>query len=138
MIKDKQKLSFETFARGTRRSSVEPLISIQKRGTLCLNAAAYKLLKGDCRELKKHPRRKNESDIFVELLYDRENKVIALKYVTPDNPNSFVVRKQPESESYLVSAKGFLKHYGIRPAKVTRYTARMFDPDVIVFSLEKP
>ena len=103
-----------------------------------MNAAAYKLLKGDNREMKKHPRRKNETDIFVELLYDRENKVIALKYVTPDNANSFVIRKQPRSESYLVSAKGFLKHYGLRTNKVTRYTARLFDPDVLIFSLDKP
>src|SRR5262245_29502079 len=133
----KNEYQFETFTRNTRRSSVQPMVSIQKRGTMSLNAAAYSVLKGENRVTTKHPRRKSDTDIFVELMYDRGNRIIALRYVTPDNPNSYAVRKQPNSNSYLVSAKGFLKHYEIRPGKGTRYTARMHGPDVLMFSLEK-
>lgn len=104
---------------------------------MCLNAAAYRLLKGENRVIKKHPRRKSETDIFVELMYDRGNRAIALRYATPDNPNSYAIRKQPHSDSYLISVKGFLKHYEIRPTKGMRYTASMNGPDVLVISLGK-
>ena len=131
------KFTFETFKRNTRRSSVEPMVSIQKRGSISLNAAAYKALRGENRVIPKHPRKKNETDIFVELLFDRGNRMIALRCVGPDNPNSYVLRKQLRSDTYIVSAKGFLKHYGIRPTKGTRYTAKMWEPDVLVFSVGK-
>jgi len=113
------------------------MASIQKRGTISLNLTAYKMLKGENRVTAKHARRKSETDIFVELLFDRGNQIIALRYVTPDNPNSYAVRKQPNSDTYLVSAKGFLKHYEIKPTKGTRHKARMHGPDVLMFSLEK-
>jgi hypothetical protein len=134
----KHDLHFETFARNTRRSSVEPMVSIQKSGMISLNAAAYKVLKGENRVVKKHPRRKSETDIFVELMFDQGNRMVALRCVSPDNPNSYVLRKQPNSETYLVSAKGFLNHYGIRTTtKGRRFEARMYQPDVLVFSVEK-
>src|SRR5438552_937008 len=104
----KLEFHFETFTRNTRRSAVEPMVSIQKRGSISLNAAAYKALRGENRAIPKHPRRKRETDLFVELLFDRENQMIALKCVGPESPNSYVLRKQPRSDTYLVSAKGFL------------------------------
>ncbi len=133
----KMDFHFETFKRTTRRSSVEPMASIQKRGSISLNAAAYKALRGENRAMPKHARRKRETDIFVELMFDRGNQMVALKCVGPENPNSYVLRKQSRSDTYLVSAKGFLKYYGIRTTKGTRYTAKMFQPDVLVFSIGK-
>ena len=130
-------LNFETFKRNTRRSSVEPMVSIQKRGSISLNTAAYNALRGENRAIAKHPRRKRETDLFVELLFDRSNRMVALKCVGPENPNSYVLRKQPRANTYLVSAKGFLKHYGIRITKGTRYAAKMFQEDVLVFSIGK-
>src|SRR5262245_9052077 len=127
---------FEKFTRSTSRSKAEPTVSIQKRGTLCLNKAAYEMLIGPNRvPLKKHPRKKEESDVFVELFFDRSSQTIGLNYTMPDNPDSYTVRKQPNSNSYLLSAKGFLKHYGIRAGKAKRFTAKMHGPDMLTFSI---
>jgi hypothetical protein len=128
-------MQFEVFTRNTGRSASEPTVSIQKRGSLSLNGAAYRLLKSGRVPPPKHPRRKNESDIFVELLYDRQSQTVGLRYVAPTNSNSYVVRKVGRSDSYIVSAKGFLKHYQIKPGRVKRHVARMHGPDVLVFSI---
>jgi hypothetical protein len=128
------KMNFEVFTRTTGRSASEPSVSIQKRGSLSLNGAAYRLLRSN-RVIPKHPRIKTESDFFVELLYDRENQTIGLRYAPPNNPNSYVVRKLEKANTYIVSAKGFLKHYQIRPGRVKRYTAHMHGPDVLTFSI---
>ena len=129
-------MAFETFKRSSRRSSEEPHVSVQKRGSISLNTAAYELLKGPHRAPpKKHPRRKNDSDIFVELLFDKENQTIGLHYTMPDNPDSFIVRKPGKSNTYLVSAKGFLKHFNIRPTKTRRFVAKGYGPDMLVVSV---
>jgi hypothetical protein len=112
------------------------MVTVQARGSLSLNEAAYKLLIGpDRHPPKKHPRSNQATDFFVELFFDRKSQSVALKWAQPDVPDSYIVRKHPHSNTFLCSAKGFLKHYAIRPAKAKRYSARMYGPDMLIFSV---
>ena len=57
-------MPFEIYKRQRAPASIEPAVTIQKRGTFSLNSAAYAVL---------------GSPKAVELLYDRERELIGLR-----------------------------------------------------------
>ncbi len=90
--------NFETFTRRAAPVASTPLVTIQKRGTFSLNRAAYELL---------------GSPEAVELLYDRDERVMGIRAVDPDTRHAYPMRKQPSSYSYLFAGQAFAKYYGI-------------------------
>jgi hypothetical protein len=104
-------------------STQTPAITIQKRAAISFNTAAFEALG--------KPR-------AVELLYDREEQLIAIKPASASSPNGYVVRGVGKSgATHVVSGKAFLNYYGIPFDAARRWTAELQD-DMLVIDLKGP
>ncbi|PLC10764.1 hypothetical protein AUQ48_17080 [Kocuria flava] len=83
-----------------------PSVTIQKRGVISMNKAAHELL---------------DSADTVELLFDRERQVMAIRAADDSSPHAYAVRNGSTRGpgQAVVSATAFTAHYGI-DTKVTR------------------
>src|SRR5262245_16891594 len=116
-------MPFETFKRNSMVSLDKPAVTIQKRGALSFNAAAYEAL-----ENPKH----------VVLLYDRDNELMGIQKASASTPHAYVVRGVGNNRAtHVVSGKAFLNYYGISREVARRWTAKMED-DVLVVDLKRP
>lgn len=112
---------FAEFSRDAARSRREdPLFTLQARGVISLNAAAFAAL---------------GQPEAVTLLYDEEAKIIGLRKVEPSYANAYLVRKQSTANSYVLAAQGFTAHYGIPTSRATRFLAHRYDDGVWGFVL---
>jgi hypothetical protein len=85
--------NFVEFSRESSRSSHDdPMFTVQKRGLISLNQAAFKAL---------------GEPAAVALLFDGDEGIVALRKVPRTHPNAYHVRKQGQSQSYLVAGQGF-------------------------------
>lgn len=121
-------MSFEEFTRKSVRLTKDPAITIQKRGSMGLNASAYELLKGEHEET-------DDGKLPVQLLFDKENQIVGLRPTSRDDPNAYLVRKQKLSPSYLVAGKMFFKHYGVELGVTRRYKVRKYEDGIVGFGL---
>lgn len=103
---------FEVFERHSVPVSRVPMITVQRKGTLSLNAAAFEAL---------------ESPEAVQLLYDPVERVIGFRKIDPSDPTAYRIRRQPNARSYVVAGQAFTQHYGINTDVARRYAAKMFD-----------
>ena len=72
----------------------------------------------------------------MKFLYDPDRKLIAFRPVAPETPDSYPIRKQPASESYLATGRGFFSYYGISTSEgVKRYRLRTLEGGLAGFSL---
>lgn len=118
-------MAWKVFEARKLSPSTMAAVAIQARGTLSLNRKAHELLVSDA---------DGKGDLHVELMYDDSRKAVGMRVAEPSK-NTYRLRKQPRSESYLVSAKAFLRECQIE-LKAQRYTAHMED-DILVFLLDK-
>ena len=89
-------------------SNQRPAVTIQKRGALALNPAAFEFL-----GLPK----------AVELFYDRQKRLIGIKKASLNNPDAYPVRNVGKSgASKAISAKAFLSYYNIPRDVARRWT----------------
>lgn len=114
-------MPFEKFTGRHRYFVHEPLMTIQRRGTMSLNAAAAEIL---------------GKPSLIELYYDTDNKRMALGVASDETPHSYPLRKQ-DSESYLFSGTAFCQFYGIDFEQTRRYAGHLED-GLLVFDLTKP
>ena len=85
--------NFVEFSRESSRSSHDdPMFTVQRRGLISLNQAAFKAL---------------GEPATVALLFDADEGIVALRKVPRTHPNGYHVRKQGQSQSYLVAGQGF-------------------------------
>ncbi len=92
-----------------------------KRGTFTLNGPAFEAL---------------GKPSAVELLYDRDERIIGMRRVDPKMPNAYPVRKQTAGETYLVAGQAFSKFYGLNlDGASRRYPAQMYD-DILGLDLK--
>jgi hypothetical protein len=116
-------MPFETFKRQRPPVSPEPALTIQKRGTLSLNAAAYEAL---------------DSPEGIELLYDRDERLIGLRKIAPTVDHAYVVRPLGRGgTNWLISGRSFTRFYGIPTEPARRWLART-DGDMLVVDLKEP
>lgn len=93
-------MPFEVFDKRMTPLAKAPSVTIQKRGVISLNKAAHDLL--------------NNVET-VELLYDRDRQVMALRAADDSSPHAYAVRngsKRGPGQA-IVSATAFTQHYGI-------------------------
>ena len=116
--------NFEEFARNSPRESRRetPMFTLQARGLLSLNHAAFKAL--------------GEPDA-VTLLYDRDEHIVALRKSAKADPNAYRVRKQQPAQSYLVGAQAFTAHYGIPTPRARRFEGADYGNGVWGFALSE-
>ncbi len=106
---------FKRFSRDMARTREEPMFTLQARGLLSLNNVLFRAL--------------GEPDA-VQLLYDAQERIIALEKAEKDDPDAYKVRKQSGTTTYLVGLQGFLTHHGIKTVVAQRFPAHEYDPQV--------
>lgn len=116
-------MGFEVFSRKSAGRLKEPTMTIQKRGNLSLNSAAAHLLADEPDQLQ------------VELLFDKDRRIVGLRKAR-ESPNPYVIRRQVNSESYLVAGRAFTEYYDIDTTTARRYKARLYDGDILGFCLD--
>jgi hypothetical protein len=145
---------FELFERTLGRTSNQiPTIGLQKKGTLSLNTAALTLLLGTqtTRPTKNAgasaaankapkqpgPKAKHQPVAYVELLYDKARGIVGIRLASPDNRNSYAIRKQPGSESFLLAGKAFFDYHKVELGIVRRFTPRIYEGNILGFNLSE-
>jgi len=115
-------MSFETFKRQRVPLNRGPAITFQRRGTVSLNSAAYQAL--------------GEPET-VELLFDRERKLMALNKVPSDTTHAYPVRPFGKGNTFLVSGKAFMKFYGIEIGPARRWVGKPEPDGLLVVDLNE-
>lgn len=115
-------MPFETFTR-QRRTGRQPFVTIQKKGVISLNGAAFEAL---------------DSPDAVELLYDTEARLVGLRKVDSSVPHAYQVRAPVENHAtYLISGAAFMSYYEIDNSRSIRRPARL-DGDLLIVDLNDP
>jgi hypothetical protein len=110
---------FETFTR-QRRHGRQPFVTIQKKGVISLNRAAFEAL---------------NNPEFVELLYDPGARLVALRKVDSSVEHSYQVRAPVENHAtWLISGAAFVGYYEIDTSVSVRRAART-DGDLLIIDL---
>lgn len=113
---------FETFKKRMVPLKKAPYVTIQKRGTMSFNAAAHAAL---------------GNPEAVELLYDRDERIIGVRSVDPGVEHAYPLRSPSKRDmSFILSGTAFTKYYEIDTSVSTRYPAYM-DGDVLCIDLKQ-
>jgi hypothetical protein len=104
---------FETFTKRLVPLENRPYVTIQKRGTISINQAAFDAL-GEPQA--------------VELLYAPSERIVGLRAVPSSAEHAYPVRTAgPSGHSYLIAGTAFTKHYGIDTELSRRWPADVQD-----------
>lgn len=115
-------MAFEVFTKQAIATSGQTYISIQKKGILSLNDAAYTAL---------------GEPAAVELLYDRDRQLVGLRPVDPGVEHAHAVRHPRNKSGVVVTAMRFAKHYGLPIDGGHRWPATL-DGEVLCIDISKP
>lgn len=116
------KRTFERFTGSHAPANKTPSVTIQKRGVIALNRAAYDLLK--------RPQ-------AVHLYFSPDEQIIGIAPSDPKAPDAILLRKQKGSASYNIAGMSFTKWYGIDSSIARRYEATAEGGDLYV-DLKQP
>jgi hypothetical protein len=141
-------MAFELFERRLGRTSPNPTIGLQKKGTLSLNASAFALLMSTqsakpAKSSQQHSSRTTagkagkQAAAYVEFLYDRARGIVGMRIAPSDGRNSYPIRKQPSAESYIVAGKAFFEHHNVELGTLRRFTPRIYDGNIMGFNLSE-
>lgn len=121
-------MAFEKFERRSRPVSTEPVMAIQKRGTLSMNSAAHALLE------EAGTNTDSDGRVHTELLFDPDQRLVGFRASDPGTA-TYPIRKQPKSDSYLVTGRAFANFYDIPVGEVRHFRARELGDGIVGFSL---
>jgi hypothetical protein len=101
-------MPFEVFDKRMTPLAKAPSVTIQKRGVISLNRAAYNLV--------------NNAET-VELLHDRDRNVMALRATDDSSPHAYAVRAGSKRGlgQTIISATAFTANYGIDTTATRRW-----------------
>ena len=122
-------MPFEVFSRRSVSRTKTPMITIQRRGNMSWNASAAALITGidDLEAMQEVP---------LELLYDRESKLVGVRKAKADTINTYKMRKQKNADSFLLAGKMFTGFYGIDTEESRKFRARDLGDGIIGFGLD--
>lgn len=109
--------NFETFDKRQGRLVKVPEVSIQSSGSVSLNAAAAHLI--------------GEPEA-VEMLYDRDQRVIGVRGVEPEAAHAYQMRGIKNRASFIVNCKAFFLYYDIPLGESIRREVTVEDGVLIV------
>lgn len=117
-------MGFQVYEKGSAPVPTTPSITIQKRGLLSINRAAFEAIG------------KPEG---VELLWDAERKAIALRPAPLTNQNAYPVRAQGSAERgpWLIAGTLFTQFIGLDTSDAYRWTPSVED-GLLVVDVSKP
>jgi len=116
-------MAFEVFTKRMVRAADKPYVTIQKKGIIAFNHAAYAAL-GEPRA--------------VIFLFDRENRVVGFQAADPEEEHAYGVRANTKGTSHLVSGTLFTRHYAIPTDVARRWLGRLNDKGVLTIDLGEP
>jgi hypothetical protein len=114
-------MPFEVYKRQRAPVSQEPTVTVQKRGSFSMNAAAHAAL---------------GSPEALELLFDRESNILGLRGVDASVAHSYPLRAVGKT-TWVFSGKAFAQYYGIEVGSSRRYPASL-EGDILVADLNQP
>lgn len=116
--------NFETFTKRMAPLVKAPYVTIQKRGTISLNAAAHAAI---------------GSPEAVELLYDKSARIVGFRPVDKSAEHAYPLRTSGGKAvgPYILSGTAFTKYYGIDTTVSRRWVGRMVD-GVLCIDLTEP
>jgi hypothetical protein len=104
---------FVEFSReDSRHNPDDPMFTLQRRGLISLNLAAFNAL---------------GEPAAVALLFDADEGIVALRKVNRTYANGYHVRKQANSRSFLVGAQGFTSYHKIQTDLPKRFVGQKYD-----------
>lgn len=116
--------TFETFTKRLVPLAKAPYVTIQKRGTMSFNHSAFVAL---------------GSPEAIELLYDRDERIIGVRAVHPGVEHAYPIRAtgggKADSGTWMVSGRAFAQYYGI-DTEVSRRYAAVMDNGVLCIDLK--
>lgn len=115
-------MAFEVFDKRMAPLAKAPSVTLQKRGIFSINQTAHKLI---------------DAAQTVELLFDKDNKIIALR--PSGEPHAYSLRPQSSRDSgqMILSATAFTQFYGIDTSVSRRY--KPYEEDgMLCIALEGP
>lgn len=110
-------LGFEVFDKKAAPSGKEPWVTMQRRGNFSLNAKAVELLG------------KPEA---VELLYNRDEKLVGFRSATLGAPRAYPLRRQGESGACMIAGRAFTQNYKIATAEARRFKPEIKEGAIII------
>ncbi|MCC5781844.1 hypothetical protein CRM73_02585 [Kocuria sp. CCUG 69068] len=116
-------MPFEVFDKRMTPLAKAPSVTIQKRGVISLNKAAHGLI---------------NSAMTVELLYDRDRQVMAVRATDDSSPHAYAVRSASKRGpgQAVISATAFTAYYGIDTTATRRWKPFM-EEDMLCVDLSE-
>ena len=114
-------MAFEVFDRKGTPTTNKPWVTIQARGSFGINRAAFEAMG------------KPEA---VELLYDAEKNLVGFRPTDPEALNAYPVRKQQNSDSYVLAGRAFTSYYNIDTTEARRYMSKKMN-GILVIALDE-
>ena len=111
--------NFETFQKRSLQMPTEPMVTLQRKGPISLNRAAYEAL---------------GEPSAIELLFDRQAKIVGLRGASPRKADAYTVRTVGKG-TFLVAGGAFMKYYGIDSNVSRRFPARKYGSNILGFNL---
>lgn len=108
-------MAFEVFKKSSAPVSSVPSVTIQKRGLMSLNRAAYALI---------------DSPQAIELLWDRERKVIGMRPASLESPDAYPARAQNAGSDrgpILVAGSMFTRFIDLDTSDAKRWVPQLED-----------
>ena len=115
---------FQTFKKRMVPLTKAPYVTIQRRGTMSFNRAAYAAL---------------GEPAAVELLYDPDEKIMGFRGIEPEVEHAYSIRPVGGSNdnTYMVSGRAFTQFFNIDTAIARRY--RVYAEDgVLCLDMKEP
>jgi len=115
-------MGFEVFTKRMARAANKPYVTIQKKGIVAFNHAAYAAL-GEPKA--------------VVFLFDREKRLVGFRAADLGAEHAYGVRANSRQTSHLASGTLFTRHYGIPTQVAHRYLGRVSDDGLLTIDLNE-
>ncbi len=113
---------FADFDRKSARQTRDPQITLQKGGSISVNAAAAALLG-------------ITEPTPIVFVFDEEGQRVGMKVAPEDSENQYMLRGQPKSASFIVAGSAFCKFHGIDTDEARRFDAKLYGKSTLGFAL---
>ena len=119
------RMGFEVFHKGSAPIPSVPAVTVQKRGIISLNRAAYGLL---------------GEPAAVELLWDSEREMIGLRAAALEDPDAYPAREQKTKNGngpVLIAGTLFTQFIGMDTTAARRWVP-VLEGDILCVDIRKP
>jgi hypothetical protein len=115
-------MAFEEFTKKAAREAGTAYVTIQKRGIISFNDAAYAAL---------------GAPKAVKLLFDRERLLVGFRPAEPAGNDTYAIRRDGKT-GHVVTGTLFTSYYGIPTEIGRRWAARMIEGGILAIDLTEP